>query len=443
MLPAGLPSLSPLRAIQELSMNDLIARRERALGPGMRLFYEQPFEPVDARGVWITDVDGKRYLDAYNNVPHVGHAHPRVVAAVQARMASVNTNTRYLDPHVLDYAEALKATMPAELDTVMLTCSGTEANDLAWRLACAHTGGSGAIATSYAYHGNSTMVSALDVVSTPSGKNEGWVATVDAPIDRSAEDGDSEAGSATFDKGMAAAIETLTANKRPPAAFYFDPLFASDGVRLPAKGAMEAGLERLRKQGGLVVSDEVQPGFGRLGEAMWGFEAVGVMPDIVTMGKATGNGYPLGVVVTRREIVQSFRNKGRYFNTFGGSPAASAAGAAVLDVLSSEGLQANARAVGADLKAALIQLGQRHRLITDVRGTGFFLGVELAHRRGGEKVPATAEARRAINLLWELGVLVGLTGPGLNVLKVRPPMVFGKDDAAILLDRFDQAMGRV
>lgn len=424
-------------------MNDLIARRERALGPGMRLFYEQPFEPVDARGVWVTDVDGKRYLDAYNNVPHVGHAHPAVVMAVQARMASVNTNTRYLDRHVLDYAEALKATMPAKLDTVMLTCSGTEANDLAWRLACAHTGGSGAIATSYAYHGNSTMVSALDVVSTPSGKNEGWVETVDAPLDRSAGDANAETSSAIFDSDMAAAIETLIANKRPPAAFYFDPLFASDGVRLPARGAMDAALARLRKQGGLVVADEVQPGFGRLGETMWGFEALGVVPDIVTMGKATGNGFPLGVVVTRREIVQSFRNKGRYFNTFGGSPAASAAGAAVLEVLKSESLPENARMVGADLKAALIGLRRRHRLITDVRGVGFFLGIELADIRGGEKVPATAEARRAINLLWELGVLVGLTGPGSNVLKVRPPMVFSKDDAAILLERLDQAMGRI
>ena len=409
----------------------LSERRLRLLGPGMRQFYDFPFHPVSGQGVWLVDGDGKRYLDAYNNVPHVGHCNRAVVEALSRQAATLNTNTRYLHETILDYAERLLATMPKGLDTCMFVCTGTEANDLAWRLARAYTGNDGAIATRHAYHGNSTFVSALDCSTRRPQRPNHWLATVPAPPDAAAPGEDAAAYAGHFD----AAIAALAAHGHRPAAFYMDSLFATDGLDLPAAGYLDEALRRLGAAGGLCVADEVQPGLGRTGTAMWGFQNLGIVPDIVTTGKPMGNGHPLAVLVTRREIVDAFFAGDRYFNTFGGNPVSAAVGLAVLDVVEREGLPDNARLVGSYLRGGLAELAGRHEAVGAVKGTGLFLGVAIVDPATGQADPASA--RRIINEMCRRGVLVGLTGPSSNLLKIRPPLVFGRAEADLLVGTLD------
>ncbi|MGE3363184.1 MAG: aminotransferase class III-fold pyridoxal phosphate-dependent enzyme [Rhizobiaceae bacterium] len=412
----------------------LSERRLKLLGPGMRQFYDFPFHPVSGQGVWLVDGQGKRYLDAYNNVPHVGHCNSAVVEALTRQAATLNTNTRYLHETVLDYAERLLATMPQGLDTCMFVCTGTEANDLAWRLARAFTGNDGAIATRHAYHGNSTFVSALDCSTRTTERPNHWLATVPAPPDATASVQGADAYADHFD----AAIAALAAHRHRPAAFYMDSLFATDGLELPAPGYLDEALRRLRAAGGLCVADEVQPGLGRTGTAMWGFQNLGIVPDIVTTGKPMGNGHPLAVLVTRREIVDAFFARDRYFNTFGGNPVSAAVGLAVLDVLEREKLRDNARVVGSYLKEGLSALAGRSDAVGAVRGAGLFLGVAIVDTATGQADPM--RARKIINDMCHRGVLVGLTGPASNLLKIRPPLVFGRSDADLLIDTLDQVL---
>lgn len=411
-------------------MSDLVERRTKVLGPHLRQFYEFPFHPIRGEGVWLYDTAGTAYLDAYNNVPHVGHCHPEVVAAISRQAGLLNSNTRYLHETVVEYAERLMATMPAGLTQCLFTCTGTEANDLAWRLATAFTGAQGAIATEYGYYGNSTMVIALDGAprAAPLAQPPDWVARIPAP-----HPADTPADQAAR---MDGAIAALARCGHRPAALYIDPLFASDGVHMPAPGQLDTALARLRSAGGLCVADEIQPGLGRTGRDLWGFQTAGITPDIVTMGKPMGNGYPIGVVVTRPEITAAFFRTHRYFNTFAGSPVSAAAGLAVLDVLEREDLVGNAARVGEALRRDLVSLSRRHGIIADVRGAGFFLGVELM----AGNAPATRQARLVINELCRRGVVVGLTGPHGNVLKIRPPMVFSADNAAQLIGTLDQTL---
>ncbi|MFO1061147.1 MAG: aminotransferase class III-fold pyridoxal phosphate-dependent enzyme [Dongiaceae bacterium] len=417
----------------------LAERRGRVLGSGLKQFYEFPFHPVRGAGVWLYDAAGRAYLDAYNNVPHVGHCHPRVVEALARQAALVNTNTRYLHEGIVAYAERLVATMPPGLDTCLFTCTGSEANDLAWRLATAATGGTGALAAEYAYHGNSTAIIALDGASPPEVSGP-WVAKLPAPrYPVAGAWGQGEATGAAWAGAMDGAIETLRQRGHRPAAFYFCSLFATDGLFVPPPGFLDDGLARLRAAGGLAIADEVQPGLGRIGTHLWGFQALGVVPDIVTMGKPMGNGHPIGVVVARRDVVDAFFRRQRYFNTFGGNPVSAAVGMAVLDVLEEEALQANARRVGAELKGALEALARRHPLVGEIRGGGLFLGVELLVDRATRQ-PATAAARRVLNALGREGVLVGLTGPGAGMIKIRPPMVFDAGNAEQLLTTLDRVL---
>jgi 4-aminobutyrate aminotransferase-like enzyme len=428
--------MSPIDSLDNLA---LVERRRRVLGSGLRQFYEFPFHPVRGEGVWLYDAAGRAYLDAYNNVPHVGHCHPRVVEALARQAARVNTNTRYLHEGIVAYAEQLVATMPPGLDTCLFTCTGSEANDLAWRLATAATGGTGAIATQHAYHGNSTAVIALDGASPPEVSGP-WVARIPAPrYPAGGAWGEGEATGAAWGAAMAAAIETLRQRGHRPAAFYFCSLFATDGLFVPPAGFLDDALARLRAASGLAIADEVQPGLGRIGTHLWGFQALGVVPDIVTMGKPMGNGHPIGVVVARREIVDAFFRRQRYFNTFAGNPVSAAAGLAVLEVLRREELQANAQRVGEQLKRDLQAMAARHALVGEIRGAGLFLGVELLLDPAARR-PATAEARRVLNELCRQGVLVGLTGPGANILKIRPPLVFDAANAAQLVTTLDRVL---
>lgn len=425
-------SLSPDPDQKESS--GLLARRARLLGPAYRLFYERPLHVARGEGVWLYDADGKAYLDAYNNVPVVGHGHPAVVQAMAGQAAVLNTHTRYLHETVLDYAESLLDTFPRGLDHVMFTCSGSESNDLALRLAQTFTGGTGAIVTEFAYHGGTLATAALSPSLGHTPDPAGPIVTV------AAADGyrNAAAGTRIFADQVEAAVAEMLARGVKPAALMVDTLFSSDGIHADAGPALSAAVKAVRDAGGLFIADEVQAGFGRTGTHMWGFERYGLMPDIVTLGKPMGNGHPIGGVVARAEILEAFGRRTRYFNTFGGNPVSSAAGLAVLEIIQREGLMENAANVGAYLRQLIRQLAEAHAMIGDLRGAGLFIGVELVRDRASKEA-ACPEASRIVNHLRENGVLISTAGPLSNVLKIRPPLPFSFDNADTLIRALDRA----
>ena len=417
----------------------LIERRARVLGPAYRLFYERPVHLVRGEGVWLFDEQGRRYLDAYNNVASMGHSHPRVVEAIASQLAVLNTHTRYIHDRILDYAEALVATMPRELSQVMVTCTGSEANDLAVRIARHLTGGTGIIATAHAYHGLSCAVSEFSP-SLGSGVPLGpHVRTVPAP---DADRGPGADVGARFAQGVQAAIDDLVRHGIKPAMLIVDTIFSSDGVVADPAGFLQPAVAAIRKAGGLFVADEVQPGFGRTGDAMWGFQRHGLVPDMVSMGKPMGNGYPIAGLVCRPEVIEDFGRKARYFNTFGGNAVAASAGLAVLGIIRDEGLVANAREVGLVLRDGIRALAARHPAIGDVRGAGLFIGADLV-RDSTPREPAPELATRLVNGLRERGVLISSSGPHANVLKIRPPLVFSRDNAQTLLAALEEALATI
>ena len=402
------------------STRALMDRRTRVLGPALRLFYDFPFWPVRGSGVWLYDAQGKAYLDAYNNVPHVGHCDPEVAAAIARQTALLNANTRYLDATIVEYAEQLLATLPGALNVCVFVCSGSEANELASRLARAATGGAGFIASVHAYHGNTHFLSALDGM-RPHAPRPDFVATVPGPED-----------ARDLQSAYASAIDALEDRGFSVAGAFVDTCFANEGLQPPQASQVQGAMARLRAAGGLYIADEVQVGLGRLGDVMWGFESFGVVPDIVTMGKPLANGYPIGAVATRREILEAFSRKERYFNTFGGNPVAGAAGLAVLNTLQRKSLREQARQVGDHLRAQLANLARSVPGIGAARGRGFLQGVPIHDPKSGE--PAPELARGVMNAMARRGVLVGLTGPRRNILKIRPPMVFEREHAEMLAE---------
>lgn len=419
----------------------LIERRRHLLGPAYHLFYDNPVHLVRGEGVWLYDVDGRKYLDMYNNVPHVGHCHPHVVSAVSQQMATLNTHTRYLHDKVLELAERLTATLPDELGVAMFSCTGSEANELALRIARACSGGTGIIVVDNAYHGNTF---ALAQVSTSYESDENkpvFVETVPPPDTFRGEHQADDAGE-KYAALIGLAIEALRANGVKPAAFMIDTIVSSNGVLDVPSGYLGKAAEIIRAAGGLFIADEVQPGFGRTGEHYWGFEKDGFVPDIVTMGKPIGNGHPLAATVTRTDLIEEFAEKTRYFNTFGGNPVSAAAGLAVLDVVRNEKLKQNALSVGAYLVDGLQKLAVRHEIIGDVRGSGLFLGVDLVTDRVSRQ-PATAEANALVNELRNNGILTNAIGKHANVLKLRPPMVFSTANADHFLGVFAECIDRV
>jgi len=413
------------------STEDAIARRNRLLGPAYRLFYEQPVQFVRGDGVWLYDPAGNRYLDAYNNVASVGHCHPHVVAAIAQQAALLNTHTRYLHETVLDYAEKLLATFPAEIGHIMFTCTGSEANDLAMRVARTCTGGTGFIVTERAYHGVTVALAELSPSLGLPQVKDSHVRLVPAP--RRAGD---DAGE-LLARHVRNALDNMKRSGIRPAGFLVDTIFSSDGVFADPPGFLRPAVDAIRAAGGLFIADEVQPGFGRTGEHMWGFARHGLIPDLVTMGKPMGNGHPVAGMAARPKFLAEFGTRSRYFNTFGGNPVSAAAGIAVLEVIESEALMANARRTGAYLLNQLRQLQVQHALIAEVRGAGLFIGVELRHASGA---PAAAESARIVNSLRERRVLISAAGPHANVLKIRPPLVFGTDHADLLVQSLDQAL---
>jgi 4-aminobutyrate aminotransferase-like enzyme/Ser/Thr protein kinase RdoA (MazF antagonist) len=416
--------------------------RRRLLGPSLRLSYRSPLHIVAGEGVWLVAADGRRYLDCYNNVAHVGHCHPRVVAALAAQAARLNTNTRYLHENVVAYADRLRPTLPPALDTFFFVNSGSEANELALRLARTATGRRDVVVLDWAYHGHTQ---ALVDVSPYKYKRAGgtgrppFVTELPLPDAFRAPDGWPPADigarfAAEARRHLAEAVWTTGG----PAAAIVETIPSVAGQVLLPDGYLAELYAAARARGGLCIADEVQVGFGRVGSHMWAFQAHGVVPDVVTMGKPAGAGHPLGIVATTRAIAEAFANGMEYFNTFGGNPVSCAAGLAVLDVLEDERLLENATAQGEYLMARLRELADRHHAIGEVRGSGLFLGLEIvADRR--TKAHDGATAGKVVERALALGVLAGTDGPYDNVIKLRPPMTFTRAHADRLVDVLDQA----
>ena len=363
-----------------------VARRTRLLGPAYRLFYETPVHLVRGEGVWLYDAEGQAYLDCYNNVASVGHCHPHVVAATARQSAIYASHTRYLNDVVLDYAERLLATFPAALSHVMFTCTGSEANDLALRIAFAHTGGTGVIVTENAYHGVTLATSSMSPslgAGVPLGPH---VRTVAASKD-----------AASFAADVQTAIDDLVRHGIKPAALLVDTIFSSDGVYADPPGFLKPAVAAIRGAGGLFIADEVQPGFARTGAAMWGFLRHDLIPDMVSLGKPMGNGYPVAGLVIQPQVIAAFGAKARYFNTFGGNAVAAATAMAVLDVIEGEGLQANAVRVGAYFRDGLLALAKTHPSLGPLRAAGLFLGQDIV----SDGVPDPTRAARIVNRLRE------------------------------------------
>jgi 4-aminobutyrate aminotransferase-like enzyme len=423
-----------------MKADSLLERRYRVLGRNSPLFYDKPLHLVRGEGVWLYDAEGKRYLDAYNNVPHVGHCHPRVVAALGRQAAMLNTHTRYLDENVVAYAERLTALFDPTLSMAMFCCTGSEANELALRIARDCSGGLGIISTAWAYHGNTAAVMQVSSLFTPEDKRGPYVRTVPVmdPYRDRAGRSDEELATA-YANDVKNAIDSFAAAGVPFAGLLFCTAFSSEGLPTVPSGFMAKALAHVHAAGGFFIADEVQGGFGRLGGHMWGHQKLGVIPDIVTLGKPMGNGHPLAAVIARPDLVNAFAGRNMYFNTFGGNPVSAAVGTAVLDVLQDERLLQNAVAVGNYTLQRLSGLANRHALIGDVRGAGLFFAVELVSDRQA-KTPATAETKRLVNLMRERGVLISRIGMHDNILKIRPPMPFQKQHADLLVDTLDEAL---
>ncbi|NSY37704.1 aminotransferase class III-fold pyridoxal phosphate-dependent enzyme [Leisingera sp. ANG59] len=419
---------------------DLINRRARLLGPNVSTFYDEPLHIVRGEGVWLWDAEGRKYLDCYNNVPHVGHCNPRVVEAICRQTATLNTHTRYLHDGILDYTEKLTATMDASLGTAILTCTGSEANDIALRMAEAMTGKRGIVATDATYHGNTALVSQLSSSNTPTAGFglEQYFRFAEAPDSYRNPDPDGTKFAAAVAEQIAAHEETGTGF----AALVICPFFLNEGFPNNPDGWLKPAAEVVRKAGGLLICDEVQSGFGRTGTHMWAHQKMGVVPDVMTLGKPMANGHPVGGVVTRSEILATFRSGYRYFNTFGGNPVSCAAAMAVLEEIEDKNLLAHAETVGAHARARLAALQEKYDVIGNVRGSGLVFGAEMVLDRSS-KEPAVAFTDRVINAMRHRGIIHSKLGRHKNTLKIRPPMPFSRDNADLLFDTLDEILAEI
>lgn len=423
----------------------LIKRRHASLG-GSILFYKEPAHIVRGEGIWLFDDKGKRYLDCYNNVASVGHCHPRVVAALTQQSATLNTHTRYLHENVVNYTEHLLSTFPEELNVVMLTCTGSEANDLAMQLARMVSGNYGAVVMENSYHGNTSLVSQLSSCLSSVNEQPDYVASVEPP--------NSYRGSFRLEQGLSdkqlsqkyaslveQEIKTLDNNGHGVAAFICDTIFDTQGTLAAPKHYFKQVYQKIRAAGGLCIADEVQAGFGRTGK-MWGFEHFDIVPDIVTLGKPMGAGHPVAGLVTTRAIADEFAKHSFYFNTFGGNPVSALVADTVLSIIEQEKLSENCAQVSVYLRKKLLLLQDKYSLIGNIRGLGMFIGIELVKDRHTLE-PAQEEALTIGELMKSEGILLGVTGRFGNVIKVRPPLIFSKENADVLIEKLDKALREV
>jgi 4-aminobutyrate aminotransferase-like enzyme len=433
----AMPNSFDMANVGELEprLQSIIRRRGDLLGPGYKLFYDRPLEIVRGEGVYLYDADGNQFLDAYNNVPCVGHCNPRVADAIDRQVRMLNTNTRYAAEPILDYAERLLDTHAPGLGRVMFTCTGSEAIDLALRIARYVTKGTGVVVTSNAYHGITTAAAEISPnlgSNVPLGQH---VQTVPAPTPDMAD------GAATrLAEGVERAIADLARHGIKFAAFVADSVFASDGLVTEPAGFLNPIPDLVHEAGGLYIADEVQAGFGRTGDAMWGYQRHQIVPDLAAMGKPMGNGMPIGGVVARPELLEQFGKDVRYFNTFGGNSVSIAAANAVLDVINEDRLLENARIVGTQLREGLARIAELDPRVQSVRGAGLFLAADFAVPETGAPDPETT--RQVVNGLRERRVLISAAGPSAAALKIRPPLPFGEADAKCLLSGLESVLAR-
>jgi 4-aminobutyrate aminotransferase-like enzyme len=427
-----------------MSSNEILEVRERHLSSALSISYNEPLKIVRGSMQYLYDEEGRSFLDAVNNVAHVGHCHPRVVRAGQEQMAVLNTNTRYLHEGLARYAERLCSLLPEPLRVCFFVCSGSEANELALRLARSHTNSKETIVMEAGYHGNTTSL--IDISSY---KFDGPGGTGPPPQVHRIPMPDHYRGqfkssdplaAANYARYVSGAIERIELSGGRVGAFICESLLGCGGQIVLPGGYLEEVYQRVRTAGGVCIADEVQVGFGRVGSHFWGFETQGVVPDIVTLGKPIGNGHPLGAVVTTPEIAASFATGMEYFNTFGGNPVSTAIGLAVLDVIEEERLQENALKVGARLMDGLRELMDKHPLIGDVRGLGLFVGIELVLDRD-ILTPAADQADYVVNRMKQSGILLSTDGPFHNVIKIKPPLVFTEANADYLVSTLDRILG--
>jgi 4-aminobutyrate aminotransferase-like enzyme/Ser/Thr protein kinase RdoA (MazF antagonist) len=437
----GLPAEPDRR--RRLDRDAVVALRDQRLARSQRAYYRRPPNLVRGRGVWLYDENGHGYLDAINNVTHVGHADPRITDVATAQLKKLNTNSRFVYEGIATYAERLVSTLPAPLEVVFLVCTGSEANDLALRMARQVTGRTDVMVIDGAYHGNTAAVMGISPNRYKGPGGRGAPSTTHEVVRPDVYRGpfgrhDPDAGR-LYAAEVAAVAQRLLDEGKPPAAFIAESLMGTAGNIVFPDGYLHGAFEATRAMGGLCISDEVQVGLGRLGSHFWGFQAQGVVPDIVTMGKPLGNGHPIAAVVTTREIADAFDDGVKYFNTFGGNPVSCAIGTTVLDIVQGDGLQDRAAEVGGYFLRSLEELRSRQELIGDVRGKGLYLGIELVRDRE-TKEPAVAEALAVSERMKDAGVVVYPTGAHDNVLKIKPPMIFGHQHVDLFVRTLDQVL---
>jgi 4-aminobutyrate aminotransferase-like enzyme len=426
-----------------MSTSELEERRRRALAPAYELFYQEPIHLVRGEGVWLFDNEGRRYLDCYNNVPSVGHCHPRVVEAIATQAGRLNTHTRYLHENVVKLAERLGTKFSKGLSACWFVCSGTEANDLATQIARVVTGHYGMLVYEGAYHGNSDLVLKLSTDSYPAEDRPDWLGVAEAPDTYRGSFLADDEGRDAADLGVrcaasvSEAVDALAARNYQPAAMLVDSSWDANGVLIPPDGYLSRAASIVRSAGGLVIADEVQSGYCRLGDSWWGHEKYDVVPDIVVLGKPMGGGHPVAAVISTPEIAAAFGKHSDYFNTFGGNPVSAAAALAVIDVIDDEGLLENARQVGQHLEHGLAALARDHEIIGNVQGSGLFWGIDLVSDRESRRPIDPKDAKHIVSAISEAGVLMGLTGTHGNALKLRPPLPFSCDNADHALEVID------
>ncbi|XP_028712649.1 LOW QUALITY PROTEIN: ethanolamine-phosphate phospho-lyase [Peromyscus leucopus] len=422
---------------------DTLALRGKHIGPSCKVFFAaDPIKILRAQGQYMFDEKGGRYLDCINNVAHVGHCHPEVVKAAAKQMEILNTNSRFLHDNIVEYAKRLTATLPQTLSVCYFTNSGSEANDLALRLARQFRGHQDVITLDHAYHGHLSSLIEISPYKFRKGKDDKkeFVHVAPSPDTYRGKYREDHKDAATaYADEVKKIIEEAHSNGRKIAAFIAESMQSCGGQIIPPAGYFQKVAEHVRRAGGVFIADEVQVGFGRVGKHFWSFQMHGedFVPDIVTMGKPMGNGHPMSCVVTTREIAEAFSSSGmEYFNTYGGNPVSCAVGLAVLDVIEKENLQGNAIRVGNYLTKLLDEQKAKHPMIGDIRGVGLFIGIDLVKDRE-KRTPATAEAQHIIYKMKEKGVLLSADGPHRNVLKIKPPMCFTEEDAKFMVDHLD------
>lgn len=431
MAPACRPRLwkgSPL------TTTELLARRFATIGRHSPLFYEEPVHLVKGSGVWLTDAAGRRYLDAYNNVPHVGHSHPRVVEALRAQAATLNIHTRYLNERVVEYAEALLARFEPELDRVLFSNSGSEANELAFRIARQHTRATGILVTDFSYHGNTTLLAGI---TTGLKTREGLAPNVRAfPVpDLHAATNAGRTSEEVRDEALAhvdRAITELIEAGHGVSAVILESIFSTEGLPSVPEGYVEGIAARVRAAGGVVIGDEVQAGLGRTGSHFWGYQRYDLVPDFVTLGKPLGNGHPLAAVVTRDALLEEFGSHNEFFNTFAGNPVSSAVGLEVLNIIDDEQLVTRSKRLGDLIRADLSELTDGHDLLGPVKGDGLFFGFSV-FEDAAHQVPDPATTKRLVEAIKSRDVLLSKIGPTGSVLKIRPPLAIEDEHLPLLL----------